>query len=89
MSYIVTDYCLVCGKARGWTRYSLNDKGVPPEQCTCTSVNSAASSGYYYARLIPENMQALEAMIRRVVAEELAKVFQPEEKQEQLESEQS
>ena len=43
--------------------------------------------GNYYlnARLTPENMQELEAMIRRVVAEELAKMFPPEEEQEQEE----
>ena len=47
------------------------------------------TSGNFYVKacLSPENMQALEAMIRRVVAEELDKFFPQEEEQEQEEEE--
>lgn len=71
--------------------YSGNESDntiTPPEMCTCNNtvsihpMNSVplTSSTYYFptyhdARLIPENMQELEAMVRRVVSEELAKMF--------------
>lgn len=86
MSYIVSNYCLICGKAKGWTRYSMDATGVPPELCTCISVNNIASPMYYPVHFTPENMQELEAMIRRVVAEELAKVLPPEEQEQEEEA---
>jgi len=41
----------------------------------------------FLAQLSPENMQELEAMIRRVVAEELAKVLPEEDQEEEIEPE--
>lgn len=48
-------------------------------------------AGTYYlnACLLPNQMQELEAMMRRVVAEELAKMFPPEEEPEIDESEEA
>lgn len=67
-------------------RTSGNTGNTQLELCTCTNtvsvlpVNDPAyapfSPAYYHARLTPDQMQELEAMIRHVVAEELAKVFQ-------------
>jgi cytochrome P450 len=39
---------------------------------------------YMEARLIPENMQELEAMIRRVVREEVSQFFENEQEQEDV-----
>lgn len=87
MSNIASDYCLICGKAKGWTRYNMDATGVPPDLCICISANNIASPVYYPVHLTPEQMQALEAMMRRVVAEELAKMFPPEEEQEEEDEE--
>ncbi len=84
MSYIVSDLCLICGKAKGYTRYGISDTDVPPEICTCNKVllaSNIAHPVYPYVCLIPENMQELETMIRRVVHEEVSVFFEEDEEE--------